>query len=530
MARATRTASLLAVGITAAFVPALTPAAATAAPEAATAGDPLRPYAQQQPHWQRCDARSPAAFQCATLEVPLDYGDPGGTRTTIAISRLKATSAAERRGVLLLNPGGPGGPGLHLPVDPAMRLSDDVRERYDLIGFDPRGIGRSSPVSCGLTRGEQEMEHPYAARTFAKDVRWARTVAAKCRAARGAGLRHLTTRNTARDMDVVRAVLGEKKISYLGFSYGTYLGAVYTQMFPRRADRFVLDSAADPGRYGRGMFLAMAEGAEPAFARWSAWTARRHAAYGLGRTPAEVRSAFWGLVARADREPLVLDGQRLTGDDLRAQRTTFFHVRKAAVWVTGLKKAAGSGKRAEAGQRAEAGKAAPPVRAPRPAPPAPALAAPGAPGTPGAHASPAIPADNDTAAAWSVLCADTRASWPSDPQRYRRDAIRDKARYPLSGDFASGIKPCAFWQPGSEPATTVNNTARALIVQNAWDPQTPLPGARAMHRVLHGSRMVTVAGGEGHIVNGTNSCADDTATRYLTTGRLPARDLTCPTD
>ncbi|MEW2528325.1 alpha/beta hydrolase [Streptomyces sp. NPDC047071] len=533
MARAARTASLLAAGITAAFVPALTPATAIAAPEAAASGNPLRPYAQQKPHWQRCDARSPAAFQCATLEVPLDYGDPGGKRTAIAISRLKATSPAERRGVLLLNPGGPGGPGLRLPVDPAMRISKEVRKRYDLIGFDPRGIGRSSPVGCGLTRGEQALEHPYRARAFAKDVRWARTVAAKCRASNGTVLRHLTTRNTARDMDVVRAVLGEKKISYLGFSYGTYLGAVYTRMFPRRADRFVLDSAADPARYGRGMFQAMAEGAEPAFTRWSGWAARRHAAHGLGTTPAEVRETFWDLVARADRAPLTVGGQPLTGDDIRAQRTQFFHVRKASAWVAELKKAAGKGKRTEAGKRtengkhAEPGKAAPPVRAPRPAPPTPTPATPGAPGTPGA---PAVPADNDTAAAWAVLCADTRASWPSDPERYRRDAIRDKARYPLSGDFASGIKPCAFWQPGSEPATKVGHTARALIVQNAWDPSTPLAGAQAMHRALRGSRMVTVAEGEGHIVNGTNSCADGAATRYLTTGRLPARDLTCPTD
>nr|WP_030682546.1 alpha/beta hydrolase [Streptomyces sp. NRRL B-1347] len=542
VARAARTASLLAAGITAAFVPVLTPATGITAAEAA-AGNPLRPYTQQKPHWQRCDAENPAAFQCATLEVPLDYGDPGGKRTRVEISRLKAESPAKRRGVLLLNPGGPGGPGLHLPVDPAIRISKDVRKRYDLIGFDPRGIGRSSPVSCGLTRGEQEMEHPYTARTFAKDVRWARTVAAKCRASTGAKLRHITTRNTARDMDVVRAVLGERQISYLGFSYGTYLGAVYTRMFPHRADRFVLDSAADPGRYGRGMFQAMAEGAEPAFTRWSGWAARRHATYGLGRTPAEVRGTFWDLVARADREPLTVDGRPLTGDGIRARRATFFHVRKAAEWVAGLKKAAEGGTRTEDGKRSGHGKrtddgqqpahgkrtqdrqqpahgkrtegAATPERSPGPAPRSSARA---------------VPPDNDTAGAWAVLCGDTRASWPSDPERYRRDAIRDKRRYPLAGDFDSGIKPCAFWKPGSEPATTVNTTARALIVQNAWDPSTPLPGAQAMHRALRGSRMVTVAGGEGHIVNGTNACADDSVTRYLTTGRLPARDLTCRTD
>ncbi|MEU6991358.1 alpha/beta hydrolase [Streptomyces sp. NPDC046465] len=505
--RNVRVPSLVAVGALSVLISLLTPTSAPTPSTVSVATEPSPSAARQKPkpkpHWQRCDAKSPAAFQCATLEVPLDYGDPGGRTIDIAISRLRASSAKERRGVLLLNPGGPGQPGLNLPVDPVVALSKDVQRQYDLIGFDPRGVGRSSPVGCGLTGGELDAEHPYTPWTFAKDVRWARTVAAKCRAAAGATLRHLTTRNTARDMDVIRGVLGEKKISYLGFSYGTYLGAVYTQLFPRRTDRFVLDSAADPTGYGRGMFQAMAKRAEPAFARWAEWTARHHATYALGRTPAEVRGTFWGLVARADREPVDYEGTRFTGDIIRAQRDTFSRVRKAAAWVAGLKRAAESGKPPPYGTSGQPASRRPPEPAP------------------------GFPSDGDASGTWAVLCADTRASWPRDPERYRSDAIRDRARYPLSGDFASGIKPCAFWQPGSEPRTEVDNSVRALILQNEWDPSTPLAGARAMHRALRGSRMVTVVGGEGHIVNGTNSCADRSATAYLTTGRLPADDLTC---
>ncbi|WP_184732394.1 alpha/beta hydrolase [Streptomyces netropsis] len=493
--RHTRMASLMAVGAVAAFLSAPTPATAL------STADPTA--ARQKLRWQRCDTDSPAAFQCATLQVPLDYGDPGGKKIDIAVSRLKASSAAERRGVLLLNPGGPGGPGLNLPVDPVVSLSGKVRRQYDLIGFDPRGVGRSSPVSCGLTEGEQDLERPYKAETFAKDVEWARTVADKCRTEAGDTLRHLTTRNTARDMDVIRAVLGEKKISYLGFSYGTYLGAVYTQMFPRRTDRFVLDSATDPARYGRGMFQAMAERADPAFTRWTEWTARRHTTYELGTTPAEVRKAFWDLVAQADRTPIAQGGTLFTGDAIRAQRAMFSRVEKAATWVAELKKTAEGSKPAPSGT---------PGQAPSSLPPA---------------SGRDVPPDNEAASAWAVLCADTRTSWPSDPEQYRRDAIRDKARYPLSGDLDSSIKPCAFWKPGSEPRTTVNNQVPALILQNEWDPATPPAGGQAMHRALRGSRMVTVAGGEGHIVNGTNSCADKSATVYLTTGRLPAQDLTC---
>ncbi|MGW1075241.1 alpha/beta hydrolase [Streptomyces sp. NPDC002537] len=455
----------------------------------------MRQYTQQKLNWQRCDANSPAAFQCATLEVPLDYGDPGGKKIDIAISRLKASSAKERRGVLLLNPGGPGGPGLNLPVDPLMKIPEEVKRQYDLIGFDPRGTGRSSPVSCGLTEDEQSTDNPYKAGTFAKDVERARTVAGKCLAKAGDRLPHLTTRNAARDMDVIRAASGEKTISYLGVSYGTYLGAVYLQMFPRRADRFVLDSAIDPTRIYRGMFQDQAKADEQAFTRWAEWTAARHKTYGLGDTPAEVRRTFWDLVAQADRKPVPFEGQTLTGDGIRAQGRTFFHVRKAAEWIAGLKNAAGGG-------------------TPDPS------------GTPGQAEE---GDDNYASSAWSVMCADTR-TWSHDPEQYRRDAIRDKARYPLYGDFASTITPCAFWKPGSEPQTTVDNKAPALITQNEWDPLTPLSGGQAMHRALRGSRMLTVAGGEGHGVlyaPGGNSCADKAATAYLTTGGLPAEDLTC---
>ncbi|MFF3122905.1 alpha/beta hydrolase [Streptomyces sp. NPDC057908] len=476
---------------------------ALAASEASAAKDPLRQYTQQNPRWQRCDAGSPATYQCATLKVPLDYSDPDGKKIDIAVSRLKASSTKERRGVLLLNPGGPGGPGLNMPVASELKLPEEVKRQYDLIGFDPRGIGQSSPVSCGLTDDEKNDERPYKAETFAKDVEWARTVADKCRAKGGDTLRHLTTRNTARDMDVIRAVLGERKISYLGYSYGTYLGAVYTQMFPRRTDRFVLDSATDPARVWRGMFQGMAEETEPAFARWSEWTAARHTAYNLGNTPAEVRETFWKLIAQADRKPIDSGGSPLTGDDIRSElRAKFFRVQRAAERVAELKKAAEGKKSAPSGT---------PERVPGPVPPAFARD---------------VPSDNDAASTWAVVCADTRP-WPRDPEQYRRDAIRDKARYPLYGDFASNIKPCAFWKQGSEPATTVNNKVDALILQNQWDPQTPLAGAQGMHRALHASRMITVAGGEGHGIYGTSSCADKSATAYLTTGRLPAKDLTC---
>ncbi|WP_432117300.1 alpha/beta hydrolase [Streptomyces sp. bgisy032] len=498
--RHSRIALLLTVSAVTPLVPVLTPATASAAEHT------LRPYLQQKPAWHRCDKELPASLQCATIKVPLDYARPGGKKLDLAISRMRTSTKKERRGVLLLNPGGPGGPGVDMPQYMADELPKSVKNAYDLVGFDPRGIGLSSPVGCGLTSAERNWERPYKAATFTKDVKWARTVAEKCDKKQGDKLRHITTRNTARDMDVIRAVLGEKKISYLGYSYGTYLGAVYTQMFPKRTDRFVLDSAVDPARVWRGMIQVWAEGAEPAFTRWTEWTAARHATYKLGRTPEAVRKSFYDLVARADRKPIDLDGTPVTGDDIRSGlRGMFFGTREAAEAVAELKKAAAGASTAPSTGRDN-------LRTPEPVPPS---------------FGRTVPDDNGDAGFWAVVCADTRA-WPRDPEQYRKDAIRDKARYPLYGDFASHIKPCAFWKKsGSEPATRIGNSVRALILQNEWDSQTPLTSGQGLRRAMKGSKMVTVAGGVGHGIYGTKSCADKTATAYLTTGRLPAKDVTC---
>ncbi|MEU4037916.1 alpha/beta hydrolase [Streptomyces collinus] len=490
-------APLLAVGITATLVPALAPAQASAAPRQQVSEAPsLQRFAHQRPAWHRCDTSQSAAFQCATVEVPLDYGRPGSRTIKLAVSRVKTAAPGKRRGVLLFNPGGPGGEGLDMPLMMKDALPKKVREQYDLIGFDPRGVGRSSPVTCGLTAAEENIEHPYRQATFSHDVKWARTVADKCRARNGDRLRYITTRNTARDMDVIRTVLGERKLSYLGYSYGTYLGAVYAQMFPGRTDRFVLDSAVDPARAWRGMIQVWAEGAEPAFARWTKWTARHHRTYGLGDTPAGVRKTFWGLVARADRTPIDYDGQKLTGDDIRASlRGQFFSPEYAAQVVADLKRSA-------AGHATS-----------RPHP----LAAAARP-----------PADNGTAVFWTVVCGDT-AAWPHDPEQYRRDAVRDRAKYPLYGDFGSNITPCAFWGRPAEPVTKVDTGVGLLTVQNQWDPQTPLVSGLGMHHALKGSRMVYVKGGEGHGVyaGDPRACADRTVDAYLSDGRLPAKDVTC---
>ncbi|MCQ8828822.1 alpha/beta hydrolase [Streptomyces malaysiensis] len=501
-------APLLAVSVTATLAPALATSTADAAevgaaPAAAT-GSALDQYVEQKPKWQRCEADLPAEYQCATIKVPLDYRVPGGKRIDMAISRIKSTAPDQRHGVLLANPGGPGGPGLDMPMLMKESLPESARQKYDLIGFDPRGVGRSTPVTCGLEPEEENWLRPYKEATFDKDVAWARDVARKCREKSGATLKHITTRNTVRDMDLLRAVLGEKKVSYFGYSYGTYLGAVYTQMFPGRADRFVLDSAVDPARAWRGMIQWWAEGAEPAFDRWTEWAAARSEQYGLGDTPKKVDRTFWDLVQRADEKPIEMDGEKYTGDDVRGMmRGAVFGVKEGTELVVELKKAA-------AGEPASAKRLPAPAGTARPA------------------ADADVPSDNGTAGFWTVVCNDNSAAWSRDPESYRRDAIEDKGRYPLFGDFASSVKPCAFWDRSAEPATVVNNKVGSLVVQNEWDSQTPLPSGQALHADLKGSKMLTVLGGEGHgVYPSGNACADGEVEDYLTTGKLPAKDVTC---
>ncbi|MGW0392062.1 alpha/beta hydrolase [Streptomyces sp. NPDC003042] len=513
--RTKRIAPLLAAaGLLATSLPLLSATQAAAAP----APDHLR----QKPAWHRCGAEQPASYECATVKVPLDYQRPRGRTLDLAISRIKSENRAARHGVMLLNPGGPGGAGLDLPLAMAESMPKEVKERYDLIGFDPRGVGASSPISCGLTDAEQNPQRPYRPETFPSDVAWARTVADKCREKAGSVLPYITTRNTARDMDVIREILGERKISYVGYSYGTHLGAVYSQMFPGRTDRFVLDSGVDPQRIWRGMFQVWATEAEPAFARWTRWTAERDAEYRLGATPEAVSATFWGLVARADREPIEFEGRKWTGDEIRTWRPLFFYPAQAAPVVSALKAAAEG----------------------RPQPQVPDLSKlPGLRNVPGLGSLPGLgevpgpgkvaaatePApDNGTAALWAVVCGDTDA-WPRDPEQYGREAARDKAAYPLYGDFASNIKPCAFWPRPVERATPMKTRANVVVVQNEWDSQTPLTSGQGLHRALKGSRMVLAEGGEGHGVYlaDPNSCVNAPVSAYLTTGRLPAKDITC---
>jgi pimeloyl-ACP methyl ester carboxylesterase len=468
--------------------------------------------------------------QCASLAVPLDYAEPDGETIEIAVSRIPAESPERRRGALLYNPGGPGESGIGGPTFLAAILPPDVREQYDLVGFDPRGINLSAPVSCDLAPEDRDVLRfiPYPAPDgdISENVAYAQRAAAGCAAADSAPLRpHITTANTARDMDRLRAALGEPRISFLGYSYGTYLGAVYAELFPQQTDRFVLDSVVHPRRIWRASFFAWGPAVEVAFPGFARFAAERNETFGLGATPGEVRRKFFELLAEIEVEPFELPGccvidHRFFRELVRsALRNEAAFSELALIWqqVDQREGAAAEVSRAASAAR-ELRDAAVPAR------PKPVRAARSA-------DFPVPPADNPFASPWAVVCGD--ADWPESPATYQRDVLISDRLFPITGPAAANIWPCAFWpfEPRDRPVAIGGlEGGRALLVQSVRDPATPYDGGLALRATFgSGARLVSVeTGGHALSFKGRNTCADETATTFLATGRLPSRDVFCP--
>ncbi|MEV0821178.1 alpha/beta fold hydrolase [Nonomuraea rubra] len=245
-------------------------------------------------------------LECGTVRVPLDHGDPGGREIDIAVTRLAATDQEHRLGALAILPGGPGNSGYLDPVLRAALRNEEMaglNERYDIIGFDPRGVGYSTKVACPAspagprepgTLTEQAAREIYDAQAASNQ---------ECGRSDPAFLGQLTTENVARDLGLVRTALGESKLDLLGFSWGTYLGMVYRSLYPGQTGRAFLDSVAPPWTRLDEHAKGAAEAAERNFGRMAAWLARRDGLYGLGATARQVRQEVAKLVRAYDKTP-----------------------------------------------------------------------------------------------------------------------------------------------------------------------------------------------------------------------------------
>lgn len=483
---------------------------------ASRSGAGLDRYYDQRLDWGGCaknadDAKGrdldKAGVQCADAVVPLDYTKPRGRTITVAISRLKATDTRHRIGSILLNNGGPGGTALESPPEFHAWMKK-AGPRYDIIGFDPRFVGRSTPLDCGWPVGTNLFSAGLGRAGYERQVALNKDLAAKCRATDAAVLPHISTRNTARDMDVIRGALGERKISYFGYSYGTYLGTVYTQMFPGHTDRMVLDGAIDPRKFGPRLLQEAVAENERALADWATWAAARDATYGLGRTRAQVLATVDRVIKASARGPLTVG---TAPESYRLDDTQVPFVLLAGVDSDTDASRAALGENVSVLNKAAAGE---------PTELSPSFAGLLKLAMTGEHSA--------TGSVQSAIICGDRAA-PRDPEVYWRDIERSRATHPRFGALNNNIGPCAFWDRPREEPTRVTHDAKTLIVSATGDPRTTHKGAVALHGLLPSSKLLTVKGANRHAIYGLyeNACVDKKVNHYLTTGKLPAHDQTC---
>ncbi len=471
------------------------------------AAEGLDRFTRQRLDWRACDEEplDRAGARCADVTVPLNYAEPQGRTITVAISRIPAADPAHRRGVMLSNPGGPGGLGLSFALNLGQGLPSYPWQQYDLIGMDPRGVGRSSRIDCRWPVGTYGQSAGIDDAGFAESVATQADLAARCQTAAGDRLPHISTRNTARDMDLIRAVLGEDRISYFGLSYGTYLGAVFTQMFPQRTDRVVLDSAVDPGQWAIGTFRDMGPADEAALDAWADWAAARDGEYRLGTTRSAVRAVVTELIATAARQPIRIGAYDL--DEHWLPTVVFDHVTDPrgfdvlAAMVRQLADAA-AGLAVRPGPELEAELS---------------------------HLLAATPSSEFDDAGAAVRCGDVAE--PRDPSWYRSAIEAARTTQPVFGPLANNISPCAFWPAPAEAPTAVHNSTPALILQATGDPLTAYRQGVGLHRALTESRLVTLQDVIVHgVVTIDSACVRQTVDAYLREGTLPSADLTCRAD
>ncbi|MFI1223838.1 MULTISPECIES: alpha/beta hydrolase [unclassified Streptomyces] len=462
--------------------------------------------------WGPCAPRpgppAPAGQQCATLRVPLDYRAPGGRTVDVAVTRLRTDRPEARRGTLLVLPGGPGGSGVQRLAQKGEALRAATEGAYDLISMDPRGVGGSTRANCGIPEADRHLvtlrSWPAADGSIAENTERARRTAELCARDGGPVLRSFTTRNQARDIDRLRAALGERKVPVWGSSYGSYVGAVYAQEHPDRVDRLVLDSTGDPdpAKVAHTWLANMAPAAAerfPDFAAWAADPARDAEGLRLARRAEDVRPLFLALARQLDRAPKESDapGAPLTGDRLRQALQNSLYSDAAFAPLARLIRSA---------QDPQGRPALPPELAG------------------------AMP-DEDAALMVAVICNDVR--WPGPASGYAGRVAADRARYPLTAGMPANITPCAFWKYDEEPRPTRitgDGPSNVLMIQSLRDPATPLAGALKMRAALgERARMVTVGqGGHGMYLGNGNACGDRAVSDFLITGKRPARDTHCP--
>ncbi|ASR36578.1 hypothetical protein BAY61_17990 [Prauserella marina] len=445
--------------------------------------------------WGECapELNAPRGTGCARLAVPLDYADPSGRSITLTLAAAGSLDAPD---VLVVNPGGPGESGIGTPKQVWSSMPEEIKDKYLVVSFDPRGVGASGAVDCGDTASllpsplppntpaDEEQE------TRRTDI--ARNIADACAEHSGDRLRHITTENAARDLDRIRAALGKEKLDYLGYSYGSKLGATYATLFPDATGRMVLDGVVDPtvSTYESGFQQngALQRRAEQFFD----WAADRDERYHLGTTGEGVSGTWEDIRGKLAAEPAEGKVGSAELDEMLASA-----MYTDVSWPT----------LADAVARYLEG-------------------------DPGAlvRATEQLSIDPVNGAQLAYNCVDDE--WPADWRTWHEDTADSAREAPLFAWLNTWYSaPCAFW--GAEPGGPVDigdgDVPPVLLVQAQHDPATPVEGAHRMRDTLPGSRLVLSGGGNhGQFLFDGNGCVDTAVAAYLRTGDLPEADIDCP--
>jgi pimeloyl-ACP methyl ester carboxylesterase len=557
------TAASAALGASAAPAPAppARPAAAPAAASSGTSGTASATavavaraaaalpaaYTRQVIRWEPCFDRNdppeglPASalrLQCGAFRAPRDWATPTtASSVVVAVSRYPSTKRPAK-GATFTNPGGPGVPGWTLPLSFLLAGRTGLLATQDVYGLDPRGVGYSTNTTCGNPKLTSYDPRDRSGANLGRILDQARALAARCDAKGGRVIDSVGTASTVRDMDLLRQLVKVKKINYVGYSAGSWLGAQYATTFPSRTGRFVLDSNLEFTTSWKVASAWQPRGFERRFrADFAGWAAQHDDRYGLGGDAAAVRATYEAVRAAVAKQPLAVAGGRIDGPvldgliadglyskyDFPALAARLADVRSSA----GLDQAPAAGVAAararsrlaadEDVRRAVGG----------------AVELPGADGRPrrelaGAAGVAPFAADAETAAFLATLCNDT--PWPATRAQLVADSAAQGKRYPLLG-WDRLNQPCATWKRPKGlglRSVTGKGLPRILMVQSENDPATPIEGAKRANAKLAGSRMLVVRKEGDHALYASgNSCVDRAVERFLTTGVLPAAGATC---
>ncbi|GGU52983.1 alpha/beta hydrolase [Lentzea flava] len=456
-------------------------------------------FAKQEITWQKCFDQVPPGFppgaerlECGQFTTPMDWNNPHNGKTiTIAVSRTVPLNGKGKTAVFT-NPGGPGGEGRTLPL--AFLSRPKLSENAEIYGIDVRGTGASSNITCGLydTLGSTDPRDRSKANLDLL-YRGMELQAKFCQTKSGELGRYVTTDQTVKDLDLLRQVLGRKKVDWLGYSGGSWMGAYYATYFPKTLDKIVLDSNAQFTGPWQEVFDDFGMGVERRFrVDFLPWAAKYDNLYHLGKTAEEVRQTYERTRAKLAAQPVTLpDGG------------TYYPVTLDALLFRG--------QYSKYSFEATAQKFAELAGA-----------------VPAQLKAQANYPDAQTATLYTILCNDT--PFQGGRRYLERDAVRDGARWPLFGYYQI-MGPCAFWDRPNVQLKHPDGigVAPTLMVQSVRDPATPIEGARKAHAGFAGSRLLTVQDEGDHGIYGMNNgCVNDVVERYLVDRVTPSADLSCP--